>query len=267
MTIEHRILGCGSSGGVPRLGNQWGLCDPNNPKNYRTRCSLLVSRRSANGITRILIDTSPDMRMQLLDAEVNRLDAVLFTHDHADQTHGIDDLRPLVYFNRARIPVWMDAMTQKTMIQRFGYCFQKPEKSDYPSILELNNIESHYPRIEIDGAGGNISAQPFRVHHGGIDALGFRFGNIAYTPDMNGIPSESEAALQGLDCWIIDALRHEPHPTHAHLDQSLALINKFAPCRSILTNLHIDMDYATLDAELPEHIRPAYDGMIITEKM
>ena len=265
MAVEFRILGCGSSGGVPRIGNQWGACDPANPKNHRTRCSLLVSRREKSGATHVLIDTSPDMRTQLLAAQIGKLDAVFFTHDHADQTHGIDDLRPLVYLNRTRIPVWMDEPTQHALTRRFSYCFTQPKQSSYPSILEPRLITEDYPPIVIEGAGGAIVATPFRVHHGRIDALGFRINNTAYTPDMNNIPDTSHRILSNLSCWIVDALRREPHPTHAHLAHTLALLETYAPRTSVLTNMHIDMDYATLCAELPPHIRPAYDGMVIVE--
>lgn len=266
MSLRVRLLGTGSSGGVPRLGgglsgtDGWGLCDPNNPKNHRTRCSLLVTKSTDKDKTQILIDTSPDMRHQLLQAGVNWLDAVLFTHDHADQTHGIDDLRPIVYGNRRRIGVFMDAATAQTMHRRFGYCFEQIS-STYPSILEDNRISVPYTPLIVEGAGGAIESMPFRVHHGDIDALGFRIGDIAYTPDMNGLPEESYAAVQGLDCWIIDALRRDTHPTHLNLDAALALIEQFAPKRAILTNMHIDMDYDTLCKELPPHIRPAYDGL------
>ncbi|MBE8220506.1 MAG: MBL fold metallo-hydrolase [Alphaproteobacteria bacterium] len=260
MSLCLRLLGTGSSGGVPRLHGGWGLCDPDNPKNHRTRCSLLVSQIQDDQKTQILIDTSPDMRQQLLQAQVQWLDAVLFTHDHADQTHGIDDLRPLVYGNRKRIKVFMDEATAATMNKRFGYCFEQVSTT-YPSILEDNRITTPYAPLVVAGAGGAIEALPFRVHHGDIEALGFRIGNIAYTPDLNGLPEESHAALAGLDCWIIDALRRDEHPTHLSLEAALKLIETFSPKQAILTNMHIDMDYETLCKELPPHIRPAYDGM------
>ena len=263
MKTSFRLLGTGSSGGVPRLHGGWGLCDPDNAKNRRSRCSLLVTQKTEAGQTQVLIDTSPDMRDQLLAANVMALDGVLFTHDHADQTHGIDDLRPLVYGNRKRIKVWMDDATSATLLQRFGYCFTQANAT-YPSILDAQHISTPYTAIAIDGAGGTLEAQPFRVEHGDIDALGFRFGNIAYSPDLSALPPESHAALANLDCWIIDALRRDPHPTHLNLEASLALIAQVAPKQAILTNLHIDMDYDTLCQELPPHIRPAYDGMTIS---
>ncbi|MGR3271798.1 MBL fold metallo-hydrolase [Thalassococcus profundi] len=262
MTHEMRftILGCGSSGGVPRLGGHWGDCDPGNPRNTRRRCSMLVERETEAGVTRVLIDTSPDLRAQLLDAGVGRLDAVVYTHAHADHVHGIDDLRMIVFNMRARLPVWADAETRAALLDRFGYAFVQPEGSSYPPILDMNLIDGAF---EIDGAGGAVPFLPFRVNHGGIDALGFRIGGLAYLPDVAQIPEACWPVLEGLDCWVLDALRRKPHPTHAHLAQSLDWIDRMAPRRAVLTNMHIDLDYATLEAETPEHITPAYDGMVL----
>ena len=261
MTVTFRILGCGSSGGVPRIHGDWGDCDINEPKNSRTRCSMLVTKSGGEGDTTALIDTSPDMRTQLIDAGTVWLDAVLYTHDHADQTHGIDDLRAMVYAKRERIKVWMDTATSKTMNHRFGYCFSEIRDSNYPSILEDKRISTPYTDIEIDGAGGTLTVTPFRQVHGRIDSLGFRIGDIAYSSDISDLPEESETILQGLDTWVVDALRRAPHPTHFHLDKTLKMIEKIKPRRAVLTNLHIDMDYQTLIKELPPHIVPAYDGM------
>ncbi len=256
--LVFTILGCGSSGGVPRIGGLWGDCDPKNPKNIRRRCSLLVERVTQAGKTQVLIDTSPDMRQQLLDAGITNLDAVVYTHGHADHVHGIDDMRPLVFARRSRMPVWADAPTQKRLLGGFEYCFVQAEGSIYPPILDLKTIDGD---VVIDGAGGTITLKPFLVGHGSIDALGFRVGGLAYLPDVAEIYDEAWPVLEDLDIWIVDALRREPHHTHAHLDQTLDWITRAAPRRAVLTDMHIDLDYATLQAETPDHIEPAYDGM------
>jgi phosphoribosyl 1,2-cyclic phosphate phosphodiesterase len=258
--MRFTILGCGSSGGVPRLGGHWGDCDPENPKNRRRRCSLLIERESAAGTTTVLIDTSPDMRSQLLDAGVGRLDAVVYSHAHADHTHGIDDLRMIVFNMRGRVQVWADRPTQVDLFARFGYAFVQPDGSPYPPILEMNTIEGD---VAIEGPGGAICLTPIEVDHGPIDALGFRVGDVAYLPDVAEIPDASWALLKGLDTWIVDALRRTPHPSHAHLEKTLGWIARAAPRRAVLTNMHVDLDYATVSAETPEHIAPAYDGMIL----
>ena len=259
--LTFTILGCGSSGGVPRIGGLWGQCDPENPKNTRRRCSMLVERTTPDGTTRVLIDTSPDMRQQLLDAGVGNLDAVLFTHGHADHVHGIDDLRPIVFARRARLPVWADGPTQERLYAGFGYAFTQPEGSPYPPILEMRTISGD---VVIEGEGGAITFQPFKVGHGSIDALGFRIGGLAYLPDVAEIYDAAWPALKNLDIWILDALRRDPHPTHAHLARSLEWIAKMQPKHAVLTNMHIDMDYDTLRGELPDTIEPAFDGMRLT---
>ena len=259
--LRYTILGCGSSGGVPRLGGHWGDCDPENPKNSRRRCSLLVEREGHDGTTRVLIDTTPDMRAQLLDAGIGHLDAVVWTHSHADHTHGLDDLRQIVFNMKSRLPVWADGDTQNALIQRFGYAFVQPEGSPYPPILDLHTIDGD---VTIDGPGGPLTFTPFRVNHGSIDALGFRVGGLAYLPDVKDIPAEAWPALADLEIWILDALRRDPHPTHSHLAQSLGWIDRMAPKRAVLTNMHIDLDHATVEAETPGHISAAYDGMTLT---
>ncbi|MDU8911980.1 MBL fold metallo-hydrolase [Aestuariicoccus sp. MJ-SS9] len=258
--LRFTILGCGSSGGVPRLGGHWGDCDPNNPRNIRRRCSMLVERETDTGTTRVLIDTSPDLRAQLLDAGIGEIDAVVYTHSHADHVHGIDDLRMIVFNMRRRLPVWADGDTQDALYSRFGYAFVQPEDSPYPPILDMHTIKGPF---EIEGAGGTISLTPFEVNHGSIDALGFRVRDLAYLPDVARIPNDVWPHLQDLDCWVLDALRRTPHPTHAHLDLALEWIARAAPRRGVLTNMHIDLDYATVAAETPDHIEPAYDGMVI----
>ena len=260
-TLTFTILGCGSSTGVPRLGNQWGACDPANPKNRRSRCSLLVTRETAEGATRVLIDTSPDLRAQLLDAGVGELDAVVYTHAHADHVHGIDDLRQIVFNIRRRLAVWADLPTRAQLLSRFDYAFVQPPNSTYPPILDMNAIEGPFT---VEGAGGPIRFVPFEVEHGMIDALGFRIGGVAYVPDVIEIPEPAWAHLEGLDCWIVDALRRMPHPTHAHLAKTLDWIERARPARAVLTNMHMDLDYATVAAETPDHVTPAFDGMTIT---
>ncbi|MBU2960107.1 MBL fold metallo-hydrolase [Citreicella sp. C3M06] len=258
--LRITILGCGSSGGVPRLGGHWGDCDPTNPKNARRRCSILIERLGPDGITRVLIDTSPDLRSQLLGAGIGELDAVAFTHAHADHTHGLDDLRQIVFNTGTRLPVWADGDTTDALISRFGYAFVQPSGSPYPPILELNSIDGPFT---IDGKGGPLTLQPFRVNHGSIDALGFRIGGVAYLPDVYRIPDEVWPLLENLDCWILDALRRKPHPSHAHLALSLEWIARVAPREAVLTNMHIDLDHDEVARETPDHIRPAYDGMVL----
>jgi phosphoribosyl 1,2-cyclic phosphate phosphodiesterase len=259
--LTFTILGCGSSGGVPRLGGHWGACDPRNPLNQRRRCSMLVERKDVDGTTRVLIDTSPDLRAQLLDAGVGTLDAVVYTHAHADHVHGIDDLRMVVFNMRRRLQVWADEPTRANILGRFGYVFEQPAGSSYPPILEMNPIEGD---VTIDGAGGQVTLCPFRVRHGRIEALGFRIEDLAYLPDISEMTEEAWAAVADLDCWVLDALRRDPHPTHAHLERSLEWIAKAAPRRAVLTNMHIDLDHATLTAETPANVMPAHDGMTIS---
>ena len=255
------ILGCGSSGGVPRLGGHWGDCDPDNPRNRRQRCSILVERITDAGTTSVLIDTSPDMRNQLLEAGVGRLDGVLYTHSHADHVHGLDDLRMIVINMRARLPVWADAPTKAALLERFGYAFVRPEGSMYPPILEINGIDGD---VTVEGPGGALTFTPFTVGHGGMDALGFRINDVAYLPDVAQVPDAVWPQLTGLTCWIVDALRRKPHPTHSHLSQTLEWIADMAPKTAVLTNMHNDLDYAVVAAETPDHIQPAYDGLTLS---
>ncbi len=273
MTLKFTILGCGSSGGVPRPALGWGDCDPNNPKNRRRRTSLLVERRphpnpppqagegwEGGGATRVLVDTSPDLREQMLDAEVDWLDGVLYTHEHADHTHGIDDLRAFFLKQRRRVDVYLDEPTAASLHVKFGYCFKSPPGSDYPPIVTEHRLTAG-TEVTVEGQGGPVVALPFRQEHGDIPSLGFRFGKLAYSADLSGLPPESVDALAGLDVWIVDALRYRPHPSHFSLDDALGWIERLKPRRAILTNLHADLDYEVLRGKLPVHVVPAFDGM------
>ncbi len=260
MTLRFTILGCGSSGGVPRLGGHWGNCDPSNPRNRRRRCSMLVERITPDGRTRVLVDTSPDMRQQLLDAGVGQLDGVVWTHAHADHVHGIDDLRMIVINQRRMLDIWADDATWADLSTRFAYAFQTPPGSSYPPILSRHSLSGP---VKVEGAGGPITVHPIRVGHGEIDALGLRIGGLAYMPDVNVIPPDAQALLSDLDVWVLDALRRTPHPSHLSLSESLAWIDRMKPRRGILTNMHLDLDYATVMAETPETVVPAHDGMTI----
>lgn len=262
MSYRLTILGCGSSGGNPRVGDDWGKCDPANPKNRRRRAAALVERRTTEGATTVLIDTGPDVREQLLSVRLKVLDGVLYTHDHADHTHGIDDLRSLSYAMKRRIPVWFDAHTRDSLMLRFDYCFGARPGSNYPPILKGNLIEPPQP-IEIAGGAGTITAVPIPQIHGDIQSIGFRFRNVAYSPDVSDIPDASIPLLQDLDVWIVDALRPMPHPTHFSLRQALDWIDRLKPKRAILTHLLGDLDYDALKRELPPHIEPAYDGLVV----
>ncbi len=267
MTLRLTILGCGSSGGVPRVGGvdgaQWGACDPNEPRNRRRRCSVLVERIADAGTTRVLVDAGPDLRAQLLDAQVPDLDAVLITHEHADHVHGIDDLRPIVISRKQRLDVWADPDTAAALRDRFSYVFVQPEGSNYPPILNLQEMGSE---LTIEGAGGAVTAVAHVIEHGpGFNARGFRFDGIAYTPDVSALDDDAWAALSGVDTWIVDALRRDPHPTHSHLEQTLEWIKRVDPRQAVITNLHNDLDYATLCAEVPENVIVAYDGLTVTQ--
>jgi phosphoribosyl 1,2-cyclic phosphate phosphodiesterase len=266
--LEVTILGCGSSGGVPRIGGpdgagDWGACDPDNPKNYRRRCSILVRQKSDAGTTTVLVDTAPELREQLVMAKCGALDGLLVTHNHADQTHGLDDIRAVAYGMRRRVDLYSDRATLEGLDERFSYIFRTPQGSGYPPIATPHEIEPLQP-FSIGGAGGAIPVLPFWQEHGNFGALGFRFGPVAYSSDVNALPEESIDALAGTDLWILDALRYTPHPTHAHVDLALEWIARVKPRHAVLTNLHIDLDYETLRNELPPGVEPAYDGMVLT---
>ena len=263
MTLTLTILGCGSSAGVPRPALGWGACDPNNPRNRRRRCALLAERTSEQGTTRIVIDTSPDLREQLIDANVDHIDAVFLTHEHADQTHGIDDLRSVVLHQRKRIPVYLNQSTADQILLRFSYCFVAPPGSAYPPILDSHSIEAGESRT-IEGKGGPVTLSAFILQHGNIPALGYRAGDAAYTPDVSDIPPESWPFLEHLDLWIIDGLRYAGHPSHFSVNDALSWIDRFKPRQAVITNMHSDLDYEVLRQSLPANVIPAYDGMQLT---
>ena len=260
--LRLTLLGTGSSGGAPRVGGDGGACDPAEPRNRRTRCSALVEQWTTGAhATTVLIDTSPDLREQLLAAGTTHLDAVVYTHDHADQAHGIDDVRALAIRQRKQIPVFFDAATQASLASRFSYIFQGA--GGYPPILDIQPVVTPYERFQVPGPGGPVEFLPVDMEHGRIRCLGFRMGDVAYCNDVNGLPQRTMDTLAGLDTLIVDALRYTPHPSHAHLELTLAWIAALKPRRAILTNLHVDLDYRTLQNELPQGVEPAYDGMQI----
>ncbi|MCF8879064.1 MBL fold metallo-hydrolase [Hyphobacterium sp. SN044] len=269
MILRATILGCGSSGGVPRADGDWGACDPGNSKNARRRCSLLVEAAAsdealtAGETTNILIDTSPDLRAQALSVGLQRIDAVMITHDHADQTHGIDDLRAFVYRARRHMPVHMSRDTAKELLERFDYAFLGDGKL-YRPLFTPHVWDAFGEPIRVEGPGGAVDIIPFELEHGPIMSTGFRFGPIAYSPDVNGVPAAAYRILDGTRVWIVDALREEQHPTHASVSDALGWIDRARIPEAVLTNLHIDLDYEALCMRLPQGVRPAYDGLSVT---
>ena len=250
------ILGCGTSAGVPRPGGpggkgEWGAANPGDPRNRRRRGSILVQDQGKT----LLIDTSPDVRSQLLDAEVEKVDAVIWTHDHADQVHGIDDLRPYA-LRQGQIESWSDERTFDVLTRRFGYCFQAEGSGFYNPIYRHTVINGPF-------TAAGVPVVPFLQDHGTIPSLGFRFGGIGYANDVVMLPEESLVALEGVEVLIVDAMRYRPHPTHAHLERALQWIERLKPRRAFLTNLHVDMDYAELDRTTPAHVTPCFDGLKI----
>jgi phosphoribosyl 1,2-cyclic phosphate phosphodiesterase len=245
------ILGCGGSVGVPRIDGNWGACDPNEPRNRRSRSSIVIEQ----GDTRLLIDTSPDLRNQFLANGFHWVSAVAWTHDHADQTHGLDDLRTLAYISRKRIEGYADAFTHERLMRKFAYCFEKMGDG-YPPIIEAKLIEGPF-------SVGELEIIPFRQQHGAIHSLGFRCGDFAYSNDVVSLDEDAFAVLDGIKLWVVDALRYEPHPTHSHVEQTLGWIARLGVPRAVLTNLHIDLDYNRLKAELPPGVEPGYDGMVL----
>lgn len=249
MGFRVTVLGCGSSMGCPRPDGSWGACNPHNPKNRRTRSSILLTTDAGKNI---LIDSSPDLRQQTLANHVTHLDAVIWTHDHADQSHGIDDLRSFSYGHGGPLPAWGDDFTLASLVAKFRYCFF--ESNGYPPILRQNTINGPF-HVE------NLEIIPFRQSHGRIHSLGFRVGSFAYSNDVGDLDETAFRAVAGVQIWMVDCLRYTPHPSHAHLDKALEWIARVAPARAILTNLHVDLDYDDLQAKLPPGVEPAYDGM------
>jgi phosphoribosyl 1,2-cyclic phosphate phosphodiesterase len=248
------VLGCGASTGVPTIGPDWGRCDPNDPRNRRRRGSLLVE----TGGTVLLIDTSPDLREQLIDAGVRRLDAVLLTHAHADHLHGIDDLRSVNRLMRAAIPIYLDAQALAEIRSRFGYVFgpPPPDSRFYKPILVPHEISGCF---SING----LEVVPFTQDHGFSTTLGFRVGGMAYSTDVTELGEDAFAALAGIELWIVDCLRREPHPTHSHLAKTLAWIARVKPRRAVLTHMDQSLDYSELMRELPPGVEPGRDGLAI----
>ncbi len=284
--MRFTILGCGSSGGVPRLGNDWGDCDPKNPKNRRLRCALLVEREGKAGTTRVLIDAGPDFRQQMLNADVPMLDALVLTHEHADHIHGIDDMRqfvniktieeieiraqdPSFEMSRAlyhemveasRLPCYAGMTCYQSLKERFGYLFEKAEGSLYPPIMYLHEITG---KFSVDGLGGEIELMPFAVPHGSIMAYGFRMDELVYLPDVFELNDAARAVMNNAEILILDCLQFREHGTHANFDKAMRWIDELAPKRAVLTNLHTPMDYDKLEAMTPENVTPAFDGMVL----
>jgi len=260
--LEVTILGSGSSGGVPRADGNWGACDPADPRNSRTRCSMMIRRPSGEGPERwttVIVDTAPEFRLQTAAAGARRLDALLMTHDHADQSHGIDDIRAFAMHQRARIPVYVDPPTAETMLRRFGYVFLG--EKGYPAIADTVLIPPHGVAWQVDGPSGAIPVVTFDQDHGEVRSVGYRFGPIAYSSDVLDLDDAAFEAMAGVELWIVDALRYTPHPTHAHVERTLGWIEQLQPRHAILTNLHIDLDFEELTSRLPRGVSAAYDGM------
>ncbi len=262
-TRRFTILGCGSSPGTPRITGDWGACDPGNPKNRRTRAALLVEQVGPEGRTTVVIDTGPDFREQMIAAKVRHIDAVLYTHPHADHIHGIDDIRGFVVNNQSRMPIWADVPTMARIREGFPYCIETPPGGFYPPIVSANLIDPPERPFVIDGAGGPISFQPLLQVHGAIHSLGFRIGDVAYCADVSAFPDETAARLGGLDLLVIDALQYRPHVSHFSLGQALEWIERLKPRRAVLTHMHVPLDYETVMRETPDHVEPGYDQLAI----
>ncbi len=253
--MKFIILGCGSSMGVPRIDGSFGKCDPKNKKNFRLRCSALLKCKNLN----ILIDTSPDLRQQLLKNKIKRIDKVFYTHMHADQTHGINDLRVFFLKTQKKIPIYVDSKTKKYLKKSFSYCFNK--HNNYPPILKIIDLKKSFKINDYL----NVNAIP--VKHGSINSMSFIFNQkLAYLPDVNLIFKKDLHFFKNLDFLVIDCLRYKKHLSHFNLNDILYLNKILKPNKMILTNLHSDLDYKKLSNRLPKNIRPAYDGLILNFK-
>lgn len=253
------VLGCGAAGGVPLIGNDWGSCDPAEPRNRRRRASILVEADGA----RILVDTSPDLREQLIDAEVSALDAILFTHEHADHVHGIDDVRTLNRIGRRAIDAYGDARCLTVLRQRFEYVFAPPPVEGGKPVFFKPCLTAHEIAPGTPFAAAGIHVLPFVQDHGFMTTLGFRFGDFAYSTDVVNLDEAAFAALAGIKIWMVGCLGQHPHPTHAHLDKVLGWIERVRPERAILTHMTGALDYERLAATLPANVAPAHDGMVV----
>ena len=289
--IRATILGCGSSGGVPRFGGadgagDWGDCDPSNPKNRRQRCSLLLERTGPNGVSKVNIDAGPDFRAQMLQARVDMLDALVLTHEHADHIHGIDDIRQFVNIRtyeevgrlqtdpsfemnrdiylelveKSRMDCFAGMTCYEAMLSNLGYLFTAAEGSLYPPIMHLRKIENSFT---IHGDGGEISLLPIPVPHGSINAYGFKINGLVYMPDVQDLTDEAREHIRDCDVLIIDCLQFRTHGTHANYEMAMEWIDALKPKRGILTNLHSSLDYDALEKMTPNHVTPAFDGMQI----
>lgn len=250
--MKLRMLGCGTSSGVPRIGNDWGACDPADPRNRRTRASIIVESKT----TRILVDTSPDMREQLLAADIDRVDAVIWTHDHADHCHGIDDLRQLFHAKGEPVAGFGARETLDLLAQRFAYAFFG--RDGYPATVDRQELRA-------DTMIGDIRVRSVAQPHGGIFSSGLRFDHdgrsIGYSTDFHIVTSDMIALFAGVGIWVVDALRERPHPTHPHLAMSLDAIASCKPGCAILTHMDQSLDYAALAARLPAGVTPGHDGL------
>ena len=249
--MQFIILGCGSSMGVPRIDGYFGNCDPKNNKNFRSRCSALIK----NGKKNILIDTSPDLRQQLLANQIKFINRVFFTHMHADQTHGINDLRVFFLKLKKKIPIHADPLTLNYLKNNFSYCFDN--KLGYPAILKINKLKKNF---SIEG----LNFKSISVQHGNINSKSYIINKkLAYLPDANQIYSKDLRHFRNLKYFVVDCLRLKKHPSHFNLEDVLKLHQEIKPKKTILTNLHSDLDYDKLLKILPKNIKPAYDGMIL----
>ncbi|MBS1167168.1 MAG: putative hydrolase [Proteobacteria bacterium] len=261
--MRFTILGCGASPGVPRIGNDWGACDPKEPRNRRLRSSLMVERIGEDGgVTRIIVDTGPDFREQVLRAGVGTTDAVLYTHSHADHIHGIDELRQFFHNSGHRVPVYADEQTAARLKDAFGYCFETPLGSGYPPVVAEHRVVAGRA-FSISGKGGPIEVMPYVQTHGDIHSIGYRFDGVAYSPDVSAVPDESWSLIQGVDVFIVDALRYRPHVSHFSVGQAIEAGQRVGAKLIVLTHMHHDLDYRTLADDLPAGVVPSYDGMVI----